>query len=75
MVEWGMTPMAAIQAATITNADLFGMQDLVGSISAGKFADIIAVSGDPLSDISTLEKVEFVMKGGTVWKSGSVGQR
>jgi imidazolonepropionase-like amidohydrolase len=75
MVEWGMTPMAAIQAATINNADLFGMQDLVGSITAGKFADVIAVSGDPLSDISTLEKVEFVMKGGTVWKAESVGQR
>lgn len=68
MVEFGMTPIAAIQAATKNNADLFGMTDSIGSITPGKFADIIAVSGDPLSDISTLEKVEFVMKGGTVWK-------
>ena len=69
MVEWGMTPMAAIQAATKNNADLFGMTDSVGSITPGKFADLIAVSGEPLSDISTLEKVEFVMKGGTVYKA------
>ncbi|HLA96060.1 MAG TPA: amidohydrolase family protein [Pyrinomonadaceae bacterium] len=70
MVEWGMTPMGAIQASTVSNADLFGWSDKIGSITAGKFADIVAVSGDPLQNISILEKVNFVMKGGTVYKGG-----
>lgn len=69
MVQWGMTPMAAIRAATVNNADLFGMSDLIGSITAGKFADIIAVQGDPLANIRLLEDVKFVMKGGVVYKS------
>jgi imidazolonepropionase-like amidohydrolase len=69
MVEWGMTPMAAIQAATVGNADLFGWSDRIGSITPGKFADIIAVDGDPLGNISVLENVGFVMKGGVVYKS------
>ncbi|MEO1661392.1 MAG: amidohydrolase family protein [Pseudomonadota bacterium] len=67
MVEWGMTPMQAIQAATIGNADLFGLKDEIGSITVGKAADMIAVGGDPLSDISELKDVDFVMKGGTVY--------
>ena len=69
MVEWGMTPMGAIQAATISSADLLGWKDKVGSITAGKFADIVAITSDPLQKISVLENVEFVMKGGVVYKN------
>jgi imidazolonepropionase-like amidohydrolase len=69
MVEWGMTPMAAIQASTIGNADLFGWSDRIGSITPGKFADIIAIDGDPLTNVSLLENVGFVMKGGVIYKS------
>jgi len=69
MVEWGMTPMAAIQASTVGNADLFGWTDKIGSITAGKYADIIAVSGDPIQNIGILENVSFVMKGGTIYKN------
>lgn len=71
MVEWGMTPMGAIQASTVSNADLFGWSDRIGSITAGKFADIVAVDGDPLQNISILEKIGFVMKGGVVYKGGT----
>ncbi len=67
MVEWGMTPMQAIQASTINNASLFGLESEIGSIKVGKTADIIAVSGNPLSDIRELEDVDFVMKDGTVF--------
>ncbi len=69
MVKYGMTPMQAIQAATSNAADLLGHANEVGSIKAGKHADLIAVSGDPLKDISLLERVEFVMKDGKVYKS------
>ncbi len=69
MVKWGLTPMQAIQAATVSSADLLGWSDTVGSISKGKFADIVAVKGDPMEDISVMEKVSFVMKGGTVYKT------
>ncbi len=68
MVEWGVTPMGAIQAATVSNATLFGWADNIGSITPGKFADIVAVEGDPLSNISILENVSFVMKGGVTYK-------
>ena len=68
MVKYGMTPLQAIQAATINAADLLGKRDLLGSIKPGKYADVIAVSGDPLTDISVLERVEFVMKEGKVYK-------
>jgi len=64
MVKFGMTPAAAIRAATSVAADLLGWQDRVGSIEAGKFADLIAVSGDPLADVTELERVKFVMNGG-----------
>jgi imidazolonepropionase-like amidohydrolase len=70
MVKYGMTPMQAIQAATVNAADLIGHSELFGSITAGKSADIIAVSGDPLADIRTLEHVGFVMKEGKVYKQG-----
>src|SRR5471030_275534 len=66
MVKYGMTTMQAIQAATVSAADLLGWQDKVGSVTAGKYADIIAVKGDPLADPSELTKVDFVMKGGVV---------
>lgn len=71
MVKYGMTPMQAIQAATIHAADLLGWKDRVGSIGAGKFADIIAVKGDPTADPAELTRVSFVMKGGTVYKAGA----
>ena len=66
MVRLGMTPMQSIQAATINAADLLGWSDRVGSIEGGRFADIIAVSGDPTADVTVLEHVAFVMKGGQV---------
>ena len=66
-VKWGQTPMEAIRSATMVNAELFGMADEIGSIAAGKFADIIAVDGDPLDDVRELEDVDFVMKGGVVF--------
>jgi imidazolonepropionase-like amidohydrolase len=66
LVKRGMTPAAAIQAGTIVNAQAMGWQDQVGSISKGKFADLVAVSGNPVSDITELQRVKFVMKGGKV---------
>jgi imidazolonepropionase-like amidohydrolase len=68
MVKFGMTPIQAIQAATINSANLLNWQNDVGSLSKGKFADIVAVSSDPLKDITVLESVGFVMKGGVVYK-------
>ena len=68
MVKHGMTNWQAIRAATVVPAELMGWQDRVGSISAGKFADIVAVKGDPLTDISILEHISFVMKDGKVYK-------
>jgi imidazolonepropionase-like amidohydrolase len=68
MVKYGMTPMQAIQSATHNAADLLGKSELLGSIKPGKYADIIAVSSDPLADIHVLEHVRFVMKDGTVYK-------
>ena len=62
MVKYGMPPMQAIQAATINAATLIGKPEQFGSLSAGKFADIIAVDGDPIADIRQLEHVTFVMK-------------
>ncbi|MFY9841722.1 MAG: amidohydrolase family protein [Terriglobales bacterium] len=69
MVKYGMTPMQAIQAATTNAADLLGHSKEIGSIKVGKYADMVAVSGDPLKDIRELERVEFVMKEGKVYKS------
>jgi imidazolonepropionase-like amidohydrolase len=69
LVRFGMTPAEAIQAATMRAAELMGWDDRVGSIEAGKFADIVAVAGDPLGDIVELEHVKFVMKGGEVYRN------
>ena len=69
MVEWGMKPLDAIQAATINAADLIGMPDRLGTLEAGHYADLIAVNGDPLSDVKILENVKFVLKAGTVAKN------
>ena len=66
MTRYGMSPLDAIHSATINAADLMGWADQIGSIEPGKFADIIAVNGDPLADIKLLEQVKFVMKGGQV---------
>jgi imidazolonepropionase-like amidohydrolase len=71
MVKYGMTPMQAIQSATTNAADLLGHSKELGSIKPGKYADLVAVSGDPLSDIRVLENVEFVMKDGKVYKQAS----
>jgi imidazolonepropionase-like amidohydrolase len=70
MVKWGMTPMQAIQAATIEAAILIGWKNKVGALSAGTYADLIAVAGDPLADITELERVTFVMKAGIIVKAG-----
>jgi len=69
MVKLGMTPLGSIQAATVNAADLLGWSDRLGTLEAGKLADLIAVSGDPLADVRVLESVKFVMKGGEVVKS------
>jgi len=68
MVEFGMTPSAAIQAATTRAADLLGMSGQIGVIAPGAYADVIAVSGDPLADVKVLENVGFVMKDGTIYR-------
>ncbi len=68
MVKLGMTPLASIQAATINAADLLGWPDRVGSLDPGHYADLIAVEGDPLNDVTVLQNVKFVMKGGQVVK-------
>ncbi|WP_158975512.1 amidohydrolase family protein [Cellulophaga sp. L1A9] len=69
MVEAGMPAIEAMQSATVTNAKLLGVEDEVGLIKAGYFADIVAVLGDPLQDVSQLEKMTFVMKDGQVYKN------
>lgn len=66
LVKYGMTPAQAVQSATTVAAEMMGWQDQIGSIEKGKFADIIALSGDPLKDVTELERVKFVMKGGQV---------
>jgi imidazolonepropionase-like amidohydrolase len=68
MVRHGMTPMEAIRSATVVASELMGWQDRVGSIAPGKFADLVAVTGDPLEDISVLEDIGFVMKAGQAVK-------
>jgi len=74
LVEYGMTPLGAIQTATIHAADLLGQSEKLGSLAAGKFADLIAVTADPLKDVSVLEHVAFVMKSGVVYKELAKGK-
>jgi len=74
MVKYGLTPVQAIRAATANAADLIGRSKDVGSIEAGKYADIIAVAADPLQDVRALENVGFVMKGGVVYKNAIEGK-
>jgi imidazolonepropionase-like amidohydrolase len=66
--QYGMTPLAAIQSGTLNAADLMGWTDRVGSLDAGKWADVIAVQGDPLADVKVLQHVPFVMKAGVIYK-------
>lgn len=73
MVKYGMTPAQAIRTATQSSSDLLGRTHDVGTIEAGKYADIIAVEGDPLADVSVLQSVGFVMKGGVVYKDKLAG--
>jgi imidazolonepropionase-like amidohydrolase len=68
MVKYGMAPLAAIQAGTINGAKLLGWQGQIGELKAGYAADIVAVPGNPLDDISNLQKVSFVMKDGSVYR-------
>jgi imidazolonepropionase-like amidohydrolase len=68
MVAWGMTPMQAIQAATVTAAEALGRVADVGAIAVGRYGNLIAVSGDPLADVAVLQSVPFVMKGGEIEK-------
>ncbi len=69
MVRYGMTPMQAIQSATLSVAQLMGWEDRVGSLAPGKYADVIAIEGDAMADLGRMEKVSFVMKGGVVHRS------
>ena len=68
MVRYGMTPRQAIESATRVGAELLGKGDDLGTLEPGRLADLIAVAGDPLQDVSELERVRFVMKGGRVFK-------
>jgi len=66
MVKFGMTPLQVLRAATIGNAQMMGWESKIGSLEKGKFADVVVVCGDPLADITELERVKFVMKGGQI---------
>jgi imidazolonepropionase-like amidohydrolase len=75
MTRRGLKPLDAIRAATTSAADLIGWPDDVGAIEPGKFADLIAVRGDPIADITVLQHVKFVMKGGRIIKNDLAGVR
>jgi imidazolonepropionase-like amidohydrolase len=74
-IEWGMTPMRAIQSATTDAADLIGRSDQVGAVKPGLYADLVAVNSDPLIDPHALEHVDFVMKGGVVVQGAATATR
>ena len=69
MVEAGMPAMEAIRAATLSASELLGVTDILGSIEKGKLADIVAVPGDPLKNIGLMEKINFVMKNGVIFRN------
>jgi imidazolonepropionase-like amidohydrolase len=69
MVTWGMTPLQAIQSATVNAAEALGRAADVGAIAVGRYADLVAVTGNPLADVTLLQRVAFVMKGGEVVKA------
>jgi imidazolonepropionase-like amidohydrolase len=75
MTQRGLTTIEAIRAATTSAADLIGWSDDIGVLETGKFADLIAVEGDPIADITQLQHVKFVMKGGQVIKNEFGGSR
>ena len=75
MVEFGMTPMAALQAATSRAAEMLGMAGKLGVVAPGAYADVVAVSGDPLQDMKALEAVTFVMKDGRVHRADAPAAR
>ncbi|MGA9890517.1 MAG: amidohydrolase family protein, partial [Candidatus Acidiferrales bacterium] len=68
MVKYGMSPLAAIQAGTLNGAKLLGLEDQIGELKAGYAADIVAVPGNPLEDVTALQKVSFVMKNGVIYR-------
>jgi len=70
----GMSPARAMQSGTMVNAEALGWQDRIGSIDKGKYADLVAVSGNPLADITELQRVKFVMKGGKIIKNELAAQ-
>jgi imidazolonepropionase-like amidohydrolase len=74
MVKEGMAPMAAIQSATSRSAEMLGMPGLLGVVAPGAYADVVAVTGDPLADVAALEAVSFVMKDGKVYRSAATGR-
>ena len=69
MVQLGLTPVQALQAGTVNAAELMGWSDRIGALRPGMVADIVAVQGDPLSDINVLQHVQFVMKDGVIYKN------
>ena len=75
LVRAGMTPMQSVQSATVVAAELLGQSEHLGSVKPGKLADLVAVQGDPLRDISVLERVQFVMNGGVVYKVQLTGKQ
>jgi imidazolonepropionase-like amidohydrolase len=71
MVKYGMAPLVALRSATSVAAELMSWQDRIGTLEAGKLADVVAVKGDPTQDISEMTRVIFVMKDGVVYKGGN----
>jgi imidazolonepropionase-like amidohydrolase len=69
LVKHGMTPVEALQSATVVGSEMMDWQDQIGSLEKGNYADIVAIAGDPLKEITEMQRVKFVMKGGKVIKN------